>query len=114
MRLVGLPGKEVMVHLAVPGLDAGGSVARHPDVVVHAVTAILVPHMWVQGVVDGDIVVYVTVEAFAQLESTLEHQVVIDLVMGGAVIEVNVPAVVTAPTAVADDAFFRIELGELW
>ena len=102
-----------MVHLAVPGFDAGRSILAHPDIVVHAVTAVFVPDVRVQRVVDRDVVVNMAVESFTKLEATLEHQVVVDFIVGGAVIEVDIPAVITAPAAVADDGFFRIQLGEL-
>jgi hypothetical protein len=59
----------------------------------------------VEGVVHHDVVLDAAVEAFAQLEAAAEAQVVDDFVVGGAVVEVDVPAVVASPAVVAERGF---------
>ena len=80
--LVHLTGEEIVVHLTVPGFDASGTVAAHPDVVVHAVAAVFIPNMRVEGVVDRDVVVNMAVESLAQLNTASEAEVVVNFVMG--------------------------------
>ncbi len=53
-----------------------------------------------QAVVDDDVVEAVALKTFAQFQSAVQQQVVVNLVMDGAVVEINVPAVVAAPAVV--------------
>ena len=60
--------------------------------------------MRVQGVVHRDVVPDPAMEPLAQLEPAAQEEVVVDLVVGRTIVQVHVPAVITAPAAVADDA----------
>ena len=54
------------------------------------------------GPADSNVVVEVPVEALPRFESAGETQVVIDFVIGGAVVEVNIPAEVAMHTVIPD------------
>ncbi len=111
---VGGRDKEVAVNAGSPALGlAHGRVGPHDDVGVEAVVAAVEPHVGVKAVIHEAVVPSVAAVALAQLEAAREHQVVEDVVIAGAVVEADVPAVVAAPAAVADDAgLYGVEEGE--
>ena len=67
------------------------------------VLAVLEPDVRMEAVVDHDVVLHHAVEAFAVLQAAVQAEVVVDVVVGGAVVQVDVPAVVAAPAVVAND-----------
>src|SRR5262249_26049397 len=85
------------------GHTAGRAVWGHHYVADENVGAVGVPDVRVESVVNDHVVVGVAVEAFAELEAAVEQKVVVDLVIAGAIIEVDVPAMIAAPPAVTDD-----------
>ena len=54
--------------------------------------------MRVKRVVYHDIVLYYPVESFTQLDSSVQAKIVVDMIIAGAVVKVNIPAAVTAET----------------
>ena len=74
--------------------------------------AVIEPDVRMEAAVHQDVVVGLAAIALAEFESAAEHQVVVDLVVRGAVIEVDVPAVIATPAAVVqDDGSRHIEKG---
>ena len=59
--------------------------------------------MRMEGVADHDVVLGRPQEALAEFEAALEAEIVVDVVVGRSVVEVDVPAVVAAPAGIADD-----------
>ena len=51
-----------------------------------------------ERVIDYDIVFYYPIEAFTQFDASVQTQIVINVVITGAVVQVNVPTSVAAKT----------------
>ena len=65
--------------------------------------AVGIPDVRMEGIVDHHIVADSPVKSFTIFDSTAEAQVVVDFIIGTAVVEVDVPTVITTKTIVADD-----------
>src|SRR5512140_619963 len=59
-----------------------------------------------ERVVDGDVVPYPAMKAFAQLQTSMEQEIVVDLVVAGTIVEIHVPTMVAAPAVIAQDDWF--------
>jgi hypothetical protein len=59
--------------------------------------------MRLKKVVDNHIVLNNPEVSLAQFDSAIQHQVVVDLVVAGTVVKVDIPSVITAPAVVAQD-----------
>lgn len=83
------------------------------NVVCEDVLAVGVPYVRMQRIVDNDVVGNDAVVAFAQFESAAEQEVVVDAVVAGTVVEVDVPSVVAAPAVVAENGGSEnVEVGQ--
>lgn len=85
-------GEEVAVHFLAPlafGHVAGGAIRAHPNVARHLVAAAVIPYMRVERVVDGDVIPDPSMKPFAQLQAAAQKQVVGDLVVRRAIIEID-------------------------
>src|SRR5205085_9204247 len=92
----------VVVDLTSPRLRHSYRPVRPEyDVVAENVLAAGEPHVGMKRVIDHDVVLYRAVKAFSQLDSSVQSHVVVDAVIRGAVIQVDVPSVVASPAVVA-------------
>ena len=107
--------KQVLVNsgaIRIRSFHTCGTVSRHQNIAIHLIFVPHIPNVRVQTVVHDHIVPSMAAEAFTQFEPLRQQQVVVDVVVARSVIQIDVPAVVTAPTAVADDRRFdRIQQG---
>lgn len=82
---------------------ADGSVLRKDNVVSNDVSAVFVPHVRMKRVGHHDVVLGNAMKSLAELQATGQHKIVINAVVAGTVVEIDVPTVVTPPATVADD-----------
>ena len=92
-------------------IDAGAPALRHTDrriqdkdnIISYNIVTVGIPHMEMYRVVYSDIAAHRAEAALTQLDSAGQAEIVFDDVVGGAVVKVDIPAVITAETACADD-----------
>ena len=71
--------------------------------------------MRVQPVIDRNVIPRAASESFSQLETATEQQIVVNVIVAGTVVEVDVPSVITTPAAVANNGCFcSVEKGKVW
>jgi len=96
--------QQVIVVLFTPGLrNADRLIGLENNVVAKDILASNEPHMRLKKVVDNHIVLNNPEVSLAQFDSAIQHQVVVDLVVAGTVVKVDIPSVITAPAVVAQD-----------
>lgn len=96
-------GKDIVVDHLSPAVHLDRFVVGHYDVARKDVATLLKPKVGVQRVVDDYVVFDRAVEPLAQFDASVEAQVVVDMVVCGTVVEVDVPATVAADAVVAYD-----------
>ena len=93
-------GKDVVIHFQTPMADLNRPVRRHHNITGKHITAVLKPYVRMERVIDYDIVFYYPIEAFTQFDASVQTQIVINVVITGAVVQVNVPTSVAAKTII--------------
>src|SRR5271157_6571851 len=66
------------------------------------VVAARIPYVWMEGIVDQDVVLGGTMKSLAELQSSIETDVVVDMVVARPIVEVDVPAVVASPAIIME------------
>src|SRR5450759_1728475 len=99
--------QQIVIALFAPWLvHPDRPVLPENDVAPEYILAVSIPDMWMERIVDHHIVFHGSEKAFAKLDSAVQGEVVIDVIVGGAIVEINVPAVVATPAVVTNDAGF--------
>ena len=93
-------GKDVIIHFQTPMADLNRPVRRHHNITGKHITAVLKPYVRMERVIDYDIVFYYPIEAFTQFDASVQTQIVINVVITGAVVQFNVPTSVAAKTII--------------
>src|SRR5680860_663565 len=70
------------------------------DIVPKHITAVLEPDMGMKPVIQDDIVLYRAIKTFAKLQSTVQTDIVINMIVGRAVVQIDIPTVVAAKAVV--------------
>ena len=92
--------EQVVIDLLRPLAHADGPVGRTYNIAAEYVVAVVEPHMCVQGVVHQHVVLADSVKALAQLQAAIQAKIVIDAVVGAAIVQIDVPSVIAAPADV--------------
>jgi len=95
--------EEVVIDLLRPLAHTDGPVGRTYNIAAEYVVAVVEPYVGVQRVVHQYVVFADSVKALAQLQATIQAKIVIDAVVAAAIIQIDVPSVITAPARVGKD-----------
>ena len=89
--------EQVVIDLLCPLAHTNGPVGRTYNIAAEYVVAVVEPHMRVQRVVHQYVVLADSVKALAQLQAAIQAKIVIDAVVGAAIVQIDVPSVIAAP-----------------
>src|SRR6185312_8802899 len=76
------------------------------NIALEYILAVAKPNMWVERVVYHDIVYDDAVKSLAIFEASIEAKIVTDFVIRGAVVEIDIPAMIATPTVVSQNVRF--------
>lgn len=95
--------KEIVVHFLSPTSDLDGFVSLQEQVALNDVSAIFEPYVRMQGIVDDDVVFNGSVKSFSQFDTPMQTKIVVDMVIGTSIVQIDVPAVIASEAIVPDD-----------
>src|SRR6185295_5966582 len=95
--------EQVVIDLLPPLAHADGPVGRTYNISTEYVVAVVEPRVRVQRVVHQYVVLADSVKALAQLQAAIQTKIVIDAVVGAAIVQIDVPPVIAAPARVRVD-----------
>ena len=94
--------QQILVDLLAPDRRHADRLIRgHDDIVHEHVATVRIPDVWMKRIADHDVVRHDSPVTFAILKAAMQAQVVVDLEVRRPIIEIDVPAVIAAPAAVA-------------
>ena len=100
-------GKQIVVEPGAPSGETAGHggllVLRTDDVFLENVPAVWIPSVGMERAVEDQIIATRAVESFPPLEPAIEQKIVLNDVIRGAIIEVDVPTMVAVPAGVPQD-----------
>src|SRR5450432_1730654 len=92
--------EQVEINILRPLPHLNRFVRGKDDIAAENIMAVVEPDMRMKRVVYQNVVLASTVEAFAQLQPPVETEIVVDVKVGGAVVQIDIPAVIAAPARV--------------
>ena len=92
--------EQVVIDLLRPLAHTDGPVGRTYNIAAEYVVAVVEPHMRVQRVVHQHVVLADSVKALAQLQAAIQAKIIVDAVVGAAIVKIDVPSVIAAPARV--------------
>ena len=110
------PVKQVPIDLVAPGfVDPDRLILRRDDVSSKYIAALCIPHMRMERVVHEDVVLDHAPIPLAVLDTAVQAKIVVDVVVARTIIEIDIPAMIAAPAAVADgDRLDAVQRRQLW
>src|SRR5207248_1407331 len=87
--------------------DSDRPVRPENNIAAEDILAVSVPHMWMERIVNNDIVLGGAEEALAMLNAAVQRQVVVKVVIRRSVVQVDIPPMVASPAIVAQDVRFH-------
>src|ERR1700687_645379 len=105
--------EEVEIDNLGPPPHLNGSVGCKNNIAAKNIIAVVVPNVGMKCVVHQDIVLAGAIEALPQLEPAVEAEIIENVVVAGAIVKVNIPAMIAAPARVRKNSRLHgVEHGE--
>src|SRR6266704_946058 len=92
--------EQVEIDNLCPLSHLNGPIWPKNNIAAKNIIAVVVPNVGMKCVVHQDIVLAGAIEALPQLEPAVEAEIVVNVEVAGAIVKINIPAMIAAPARV--------------